>query len=121
MRKAKCTLCGDIIENNSETEWKGCKCGVLHVKGNRLRFDSLENVLMIDPNGSEISLKPKDIQREQTEEMQSAKPTKEEMLEMLDDMARRIDDLPGHAASQPITHYDFQALVLLLSSILRAS
>ena len=51
---------------------------------------------------------------------ESPKPTKPEMLEMLDEMIRRIEDLPPNALYAPINHADFCSLLILLSSILRA-
>lgn len=52
---------------------------------------------------------------------ESSKPTKQEMLDMLDEMIKRIEDLPQQALYTPITHADFCSLLLLLSGILRAS
>lgn len=50
----------------------------------------------------------------------SSKPTKQEMLEMLDQMIKRIEDLPQQALYTPITHADFVSLLILLHSILSA-
>ncbi len=48
------------------------------------------------------------------------KPTKQELIEMLDEMNRNIERLPAHALIQSINHYDFSALLILLSAILKA-
>ena len=48
------------------------------------------------------------------------KPTKKELLDMLDDTIRNIENLPNQALYAPITHSDFWAALLLLSSILRS-
>ena len=48
------------------------------------------------------------------------KPTKSEIIEMLDEMNRNIEKLPAHALIMPINHYDFSALLILLSAILKA-
>lgn len=48
------------------------------------------------------------------------KPTKTELLQMLDEMANNIERLPPAAQLAPITHYDYWALVTLLSAILRS-
>ncbi len=53
--------------------------------------------------------------------MEYPKPTKKELIEMLDNMAKNIEDLPAHAQMNFITHYDHWALMALLSSILKSS
>lgn len=55
-------------------------------------------------------VKPLDIEK---------KPAREELLDMLDEMARNYDNLPPVAMIQPVTHYDLGAALLLLSAILR--
>lgn len=52
-------------------------------------------------------------------EINVKKPNKSEMLEMLDQMIKTIENLPQQAMTAPITHYDFLSALLLLSSILR--
>jgi hypothetical protein len=47
-------------------------------------------------------------------------PKKDELLQILDEMVARINDLPQHATFAPVTHADFCSLLMLLSSILRA-
>ena len=49
-----------------------------------------------------------------------AKPTKQELIEMLDEMNRNIERLPQHAWTNAINHYDFSALLILLSAIHKA-
>jgi hypothetical protein len=50
----------------------------------------------------------------------SNKPKKKELIEMLDEMNANIEKLPPHALITPINHYDFSALLILLSAIFRA-
>ncbi len=50
----------------------------------------------------------------------SIKPTREELIEMLDEMNNNIERLPAHALIQPINHYDLSALLILLSAIFKA-
>lgn len=47
--------------------------------------------------------------------------TKQDLLSQLDMMIKNIESLPQHAMTLPINHYDFASLMILLSSILRAS
>lgn len=48
------------------------------------------------------------------------KLTKKELIDELDALIARSDDLPQHAMLSPITHADYYSLMLLLSSIFRA-
>lgn len=48
------------------------------------------------------------------------KPSKIELIDMLDEMNRNIEKLPLYAMSSPITHYDLSALLILLSAIFKA-
>lgn len=48
-----------------------------------------------------------------------AKPKKEQLLDMLDEMIKNYDNLPPLAMIQPVSHYDLGAALLLISAILR--
>ena len=108
--KAKCKLCGDIIESDNDKEWKQCTCGTLRLIGVRATFEKIEDICFIDDDGKEVDPTYKT----------QPKPTRTELLDMLDEMNARIEALPPNAAVSAITHYDFSALILLLSSIFRA-
>jgi hypothetical protein len=54
------------------------------------------------------------------EKEKSVKITRKELLEMLDEIIKRFEDLPQHAMITPITHSDFCSLLLLLSAIFRS-
>lgn len=45
--------------------------------------------------------------------------SKEMLFFMLDEMANSIENLPQHAKLMPITHYDFSALIILISLLLK--
>ncbi len=47
------------------------------------------------------------------------KPTKEELIDMLDEMAKNYDMLPTAAMLHPVTHYDLGAALILIATILR--
>jgi len=48
------------------------------------------------------------------------KPTKQELLEMLDEMRKRIEELPMNAMFSPVTHADLCSLIMLMSAIFKA-
>ncbi len=53
-------------------------------------------------------------------EVNEKKPTREELLRMLDNMIKSYEDLPPLAMSTSITHYDMLSLMMLISSIMSA-
>jgi hypothetical protein len=48
------------------------------------------------------------------------KPTRKELIDMLDEMLANIERLPPHALASFITNYDLSALIILLSAIFKA-
>lgn len=49
----------------------------------------------------------------------SDRPTKKELIAMLDEMIKNIEALPLYAMTSPISHYDHCALLILLAEIFR--
>lgn len=47
------------------------------------------------------------------------KPDRERLLQILDEMILTVDNLPQHAKLQPITHYDYETLLVFLRAILK--
>lgn len=54
------------------------------------------------------------------EDDMTKKPTKEELLSMLSEMAKNIEGLPPQAMVTSINHYDYWSLLVLLDAILRS-
>ncbi len=54
------------------------------------------------------------------DEEKKEKLTKKELIEMLDEMIKDIEELPAYVRALPITHADHCALMILLSSILKS-
>jgi hypothetical protein len=48
--------------------------------------------------------------------MQDKKPTKEEIIKMMDDMIARYEELPDRAMMTAINHYDFLTFMYLVRS-----
>lgn len=131
--RAKCKLCSSIIESFHSTDYVICKCGHIAVDGgDALRCSAKDwtNFLRVDDEGNEIVVKISDYSKYDKSDMEpfpqeheystNSKPTKKQLIDMLDDMRKGIEDLPQGAMSTPINHYDFCSLMLLISSILRA-
>lgn len=61
------------------------------------------------------------MEERETVKEESAIPKKEELLDLLDELRKNIDQLPSHAMLSPITHCDFSSLIMLLSAIFRSA
>lgn len=52
--------------------------------------------------------------------MEENKPTKRELIDMLDEMIKNVEKLPLYAMTSPISHYDYCSLMILLSSLFKS-
>lgn len=116
--RAKCKLCESVIESLGSHDYISCKCGHISVQGGKRIAGDWVNFISVHDDDSEHPVEVKD--KEPIIELPKHKPTREELLNMLDAMLENIEKLPPHAMTQPITHYDLASLILLLSSILRS-
>lgn len=123
--RAKCKLCGYIIESKHMHDYVECKCGAIAVDGGSDYFRAVanewENFLRIDDEDNEIPIKV--VEKGEQETKQDVKQletplTKEEKLKALDEMIKSYENLPPHALSQPTTHYDILSVLLLVKSLL---
>lgn len=122
--KAKCKLCQSVIESFHRFDLVSCKCGEISISGGS---DVLEcsakdfgNFLRIDDLGNEIIVKlvDKDSPKDQPNP-ETTKPTRKELIEMLEGMLKNIESLPQNAMSLPINHYDFYTHLLVVLAILK--
>lgn len=114
--RAKCKLCNSIIEP-TENQIIVCNCGEITLEGFSKAVICAKDILNyceVDDMGNEIV----EIKEKPTSE--TKKPTKSELLNMLDDMIKGIERLPTTGMLSPVDHYGFASALLLLSSILRA-
>lgn len=54
------------------------------------------------------------------ENIEVNKPSRQEIVEMIDEMINNIERLPPGAMLQPINHYDYCSLLILLSVFLKS-
>lgn len=128
--RAKCKLCEDVIESTHTYDFVACRCGQISVDGgsdyNKCSAEDWINFLRVDDEGNIVVPIIKD--REAALENQNknndlsimSRPTKEELLDVLDETIKNIENLPIDASLSPVTHADFSSLLTLLSSIFRA-
>lgn len=122
--RAKCRLCGSIIESFHAEDYVSCKCDEIAVDGGtamRCYAKSWDNFMRVDDVGNEVIIKLKDddvkplYNEEQTKEI-----TRKELMDMLRGMIESIERLPQGAMLQPITHYDLVSALLLVESLFKA-
>lgn len=112
--RAKCKLCGSIIESLNDKDMVECQCGEISLyDGTKVwcKSKDIGNLVMVDDEGNEIVV---------VDRNNSSKPNRKELIDMLDEMVKNMENLPIQAMSSYINHYDFASSLLLISSILRA-
>lgn len=122
--RAKCKLCGDIIESMHPTDYVTCKCGEIAVDGGlALRAMALnwQNFLRVNDDGTEMSVKYEDLTQSQNVDNKLEnvphKLTKEQIIFSIDQLLSTIEGLPQNAMTAPTTHYDLLSVLLLLKAI----
>ena len=122
--RAKCKLCGEIIESFHANDWVKCKCGEIYIDGgnhnlkcgaknwnNFLRVDDNDNVIIVKIMDDKVEVKP-----EEPKQL-----SRDELIDMLEGTLKSIERLPDGAMALPINHYDFYSFGLLVLSILRSA
>lgn len=116
--RAKCKLCNDIIESVHPDDRTACKCGEIEIWGNEMCSTyNWDNFIRIDDEGNEIIPKIVDKMVELEEKPINRKKL---ALNALEEMIKKIEELPQMAWTTPITHYDYYSLLLLLSALFKA-
>lgn|SRR6185503_7547941 len=110
--RAKCKACESIIESLNARDECSCKCGKISVSGgDRMGCAAVDwsNFLRVDDEGNVIVPSITD------------KPPlcKADLLDSLEEMIKRIEEMPQQAMVVAINHYDFISLLILLSSIFK--
>jgi hypothetical protein len=132
--RAKCKLCEQIIESLHSHDYVPCKCGEIAIDGGDSYFRCVAhnwaNFLRIDDDGNVIVPEIKDSPELEAKGLPEgneaitesrAKVGRAELLDMLDEMVKNIDNLPRHAMDAPVTHSDLSSVLLLISKVLRDS
>lgn len=121
--RAKCKLCGDILESFHRHDYIVCKCGEISIDGGldylKCSAKNWQNFLRIDDEGNEIIIKVIDQPEKEQAPEEIKKLTRLEQIEMLETMVKNIENLPKHVMDLPINHYDFYSYILLITSILK--
>lgn len=127
--RAKCKLCNSIIESLIDSDAMECACGQISVYGGPELFCSAVNwvnFVRVDDDNNEIVVKveypgkePQSIPIETPEDGVKLPMTRKDMLGIVEDQIMNLNNLPGHAMQTPLTHYDYQSLLMMFASFLR--
>jgi len=121
--RAKCRKCNSIIESTHNTDYVSCRCGEIAldcVDGMKVYANDLNNIIRIDDEGNEIKVTVKEKEKEDVNPLYiESKPSKEDLIKMLDEMAKNIENLPSYVKQTPVNQYDLLSLISLLSLILK--
>jgi len=118
--RAKCKLCQSVIESFHSTDYVLCKCGEIFVDGGEslaCGAKNWSNFLRVDDLGNEIEVKVINKNESSLSTSEQEKPKKPELLSMLDEMIKNIENLPDHAKISPINHYDLVSALVLIREI----
>jgi len=125
VHRAKCKLCSSIIQSKQIHDLVVCECGEISVDGGFDYFHAsvksdTNNLLIVDDEGNEIV--PTRTKEETIMEVsgETKKPSKKDLMDMLDSMRQNIEAMPPAALYSPITHADFCSLMMLLSELFRS-
>ncbi len=119
--RAKCKKCASVIESFHSTDLVYCKCGEIGVDGgDALRCYAVDwdNFIRVDDFNNEIKVKIKE-EKQQEIDISPLKPDREQLLGMLNEMIKSIENLPPQAMNTYVTQYDLYSFMLIVQSILK--
>lgn len=112
-------MCNSVIESFHDTDYVMCSCGAISVDGGtsmRCAANDWKNFVRVDDEGHEIEVK---VESSDVKRLYNEKPSKKDLLFMLDEMIKNVENLPQHVMSSPISHYDYCSLLILLSALFK--
>lgn len=124
--RAKCKLCESVLESFHQFDYVECKCGEISIDGGEGVFKCFaknwDNFLRIDDQGNVIvpKMKQKDEVDVKPLYTENEKPTKQDLIKILEDMIKNIENLPEHAMTQSVNQYDLMSLMMILVSIFKS-
>ena len=108
-------------------DYVSCECGQIAVNHGEAMFcEALDwnNFLRLDDEGNEKAVTYQEKNDEQDNRINKGedthKPSKDELISMLDEMIKSYEHLPTHAMHAPISHADHVSLMMLVSSLFKS-
>lgn len=137
--RAKCKLCGSLIESLHVSDLVLCKCEAIAIDGGPDNFRTYArdymHFLRIDDKDNEISVIVKEKGLSSDLKKNPTKPdskdengpvphpdriTRVDLLDELETMIKNIEGLPQQALSTPVSHYDLCSALIVILAVLRA-
>lgn len=122
--RAKCRKCNCIIESKEANDWVYCECSEIGLSGGNDNYRcyavDFSNFLRVDDENNEIVVTIKQSSDSSNDSTSVLPLSKSDLLNMLDEMIKNIENLPEHAKLTSINHYDYSSLLYLLSAIFRS-
>lgn len=124
--RAKCRLCGDVLESLFADDLISCSCDEISISGGSLKLNcyakNFANFIRIEDDGKEIDVKlvdkPKEGEEVPVEETKEIQLSHEQKVELVNNMLKYYEDLPNHALFSPVTQSDMRAVFLLIKQVL---
>jgi hypothetical protein len=131
--RAKCALCGDVVQSFYASDEAVCKCGEVHVLGGELQAfkpssGNWNNLIYVDDIGNKICIENKDDAEKQPEQSGAYESpdqavfkgrTKEEVIDELQSMITSDAKLPDSAHVQTLTYVDLLRYMVVILDILK--
>ncbi len=124
--RAKCKLCGDILESFYLNDVVECSCGEITIWGGLYELNSkandYENFLRIDEDGNEITVRfLQKGEEDKEEELYEIKGrlSKKEAIELMERTLKGMQDSLDHSMNRYVNYYDFCYYLSLILSALR--
>lgn len=132
--RAKCKLCGSILESFHRNDYVTCQCGEISIEGgqdyfkcaardwnNFLRLDDLDNEIIPKIFNEENKKEPQ-VLEEKTKTVEEVRsfPSKQDLLDSLDHMIENINNLPADAKITAVNYYDWISSLSLVSALFKS-
>lgn len=122
--RAKCKLCGDILESFTRDDYVLCSCEEIGIWGGEYGYythaSNYTNFLRIDDNDREIAVHYKEEEDKSAPHAESKKQIlTQELLYSLEASIRSIESLPDHAKYSSVTHADLLSLMIAIHELFK--
>ncbi len=128
--RAKCKLCQMLIESFHRHDYVSCSCGEIAIDGGLDYFKvvakNYDNFLRVDDEGNEIVIEVKEkddvketLDSDDVKPLYNEKTSREDIVYMLQEMSKNIENLPSHAKLLPVNQYDLGSLIDLILILLK--
>lgn len=121
--RAKCKLCGSVVESFLREDYVICKCGEIYVDGGQFAYlcgaRDWGNFLRVDDEGVEIVPKIEDKTMQKATNQVNTEISRDTLIEELGMLIDAIEGLPPMGRQTYVTQADLGAVLTVIKEILR--